>query len=184
MSGFEALLGGKGGDRLTGSRADDAIDGGPGNDTIAGAGGRDTLIGNLGADRLDGRWGADRLFGDPTQGDGTYTPIIRLRDDTLRGGPGGDQLYDSGGRNLLLGGPGNDLLRGGVDRDRLEGGRGNDRLDGFDAFQWREPAPWPADRVLCGSGLDQARADDNDSRRSCEQPWDGINEPPAPGFPE
>ncbi len=184
VSGFEALVGGDGGDRLAGSRADDSIDGGPGNDVIVGADGRDTLIGNLGADRLDGRSGSDRLFGDPPQGDGTYTPVIRLRDDTLIGGPGGDELYDTGGRNVLQGGPGDDLLRGGVDRDRLEGGRGNDRLDGFDTFPWRGEVSWPPDRILCGAGLDQARADGEDSRRSCEQSWDGINDPPYPGFPD
>jgi hypothetical protein len=95
----ETVWGGDGPDRLLGGPGPDNLFGGAGADTVRGAGGGDTLSGGLGADRLDGGEGHDLLSGDPQQGDGYYTPRVRLSRDVLRGGPGDDELLDSGGAN-------------------------------------------------------------------------------------
>jgi hypothetical protein len=186
FTSLEAVLGGAGADRLLGGPGPDVFRGGPGNDTLRGRGGDDTLSGELGADRLEGGAGADLLSGDPLQGDGYYTPIIKLRRDVLRGGSGDDLLSDTGGSNLLVGGSGDDLLRGGVGADRLlgasgvdqiEGGAGRDTLRGgagLDRFAGgagadrifaRDGLP---ERVACGRGRDTARVDAKDRVRACE----------------
>lgn len=50
-----------------------------------------------------------------------------LGEDEVYGGPGADELYDAGGRNIIKGGPGNDSIAG---HGRLFGGAGDDRIDG------------------------------------------------------
>ena len=130
FTGLETVLGGAGADRLLGGPGPDVFRGGPGNDILRGAGGDDTLSGELGADSLGGGAGADLLDGDPPQGDGYYTRIVKLRRDLLQGGSGNDQLSDTGGANVLAGGSGDDLLRGGVGADRMLGGSGADRIQG------------------------------------------------------
>src|SRR5215218_1246487 len=142
VGGFEVLVGGRGGDVLRGAAGDEVLDGGEG------------------ADVLRGRGGDDRLYGDPAQGDDYYTPIIRLLPDRLDGGAGDDVLSDTGGRNTYRGGPGADVLEGGVGRDLMLGGAGRDRVRARRGGR---------DRVHCGSGLDWARTDRRDSRRSCER---------------
>jgi Ca2+-binding RTX toxin-like protein len=162
VSGFGTLLSGRGTDVLNGSVADETIDGGPGADFIDGRGGDDALFGNTGPDALKGGPGDDRLFGDPEQGDGEYTPIIRLADDFLEGGSGDDQLDDTGGRNRFFGGPGRDTIDGGAGRDRVKGGPGNDKIDTRGGSR---------DRVDCGAGRrDRAKTDRRkDARRHCER---------------
>ena len=158
--GFETVVGGDNGDVLNGSGRADTLDGGPGDDRLRGFGGADSLFGGLGADVLRGLGGRDRLFGDPGQGDGIYTPIVKLRPDLLDGGAGDDELFDTGGRNALLGGPGDDLIEAGADHDDVMGGPGRDRSRARGGGR---------DTVDCGSGRDRARTDRRDSRRSCER---------------
>ena len=160
LAGFETLVGGDGDDVLTGAGSADVIDGGEGADVLRGGGGADRLFGGVGADALLGQAGDDELFGDPGQGDGYYTPIIRLRPDRLVGGRGDDKLYDSGGANTYLGGPGRDFLEGGSGRDTMDAGPGRDRVS---ARAGRR------DEVRCGSGLDRARLDRRDAARGCER---------------
>jgi len=157
---FEVVIGGKGDDVLSGAGIAETIDGGLGDDALRGRGGDDALFGGEGADRLSGQAGDDRLFGDPGQGDGYYTPIIRLRADRLDGGSGDDELYDTGGANTYLGGPGRDNLEGGAGRDRMDAGAGRDRV--FARGGGR-------DRIDCGGGRDRARTDRRDTRRRCER---------------
>ena len=156
VRGIERVEGGKGADRLLGGPGADTLLGGGEDDVISGRGGRDTLSGELGADRLDGGAGEDRLRGDPPQGDGYYTPRIRLRPDVLRGGPGDDTLTDSGGANRLEGGSGDDLLEGGSGADRLIGGSGADWLSGHRG----------ADRLSGGAGRDEMRGGSGGDRLS------------------
>jgi Ca2+-binding RTX toxin-like protein len=160
LSSFETLLGGSAADVLRGTGRADVIDGGAGPDVISGRSGDDDLFGNTGADRLSGGRGEDRLFGDPAQGDGIYTPVIKLRADRLSGGPGDDGLFDTGGRNVYIGGPGRDTLEGGAGRDTMRAGPGNDRIRARRGGR---------DRVDCGAGRDRARTDRRDTRRHCER---------------
>ena len=163
LAGFETLLGGSGADELRGAAAAEVIDGGAGPDTVRAGGGDDTVFGDRGSDRLAGGSGNDRLFGDPAQGDGVYTPIIRMGADRLSGGRGDDELYDAGGRNVMLGGAGDDLLEGGPRPDRLDAGAGRDRV-------WSRRGG--RDRVRCGAGLDRLAGDPLDEvRRGCERRW-------------
>jgi Ca2+-binding RTX toxin-like protein len=160
LAGFETLVGGDGDDVLTGASTADIVDGGEGADVLRGGGGADRLFGGLGADALLGQAGDDELFGDPGQGDGYYTPIIRLRPDRLVGGRGDDKLYDTGGANTYLGGPGRDFLEGGAGPDAMDAGSGRDRISARAGGR---------DRVRCGSGLDRARLDRRDAARGCER---------------
>ena len=84
-AGFETLVGGDGDDVLrgAGSRRDRST-AARAPTSCAAAAARDDLFGGMGADRLLGQAGDDELFGDPGQGDGYYTPIIRLRPDRPR----------------------------------------------------------------------------------------------------
>ena len=160
LAGFETLVGGDGDDVLTGAGPAEVIDGGEGADVVRGGGGADRLFGGVGADALLGQAGDDELFGDPGQGDGYYTPIIRLRPDRLVGGRGDDKLYDTGGANTYVGGPGRDFLEGGTGRDSMDAGPGRDRVSAQGGRR---------DAVRCGSGLDRARLDGRDAARGCER---------------
>jgi Ca2+-binding RTX toxin-like protein len=160
VGGFEVLVGGRGADVLRGAAGDETLDGGRGDDVLRGRGGDDALFGGIGADRLAGGPGDDRLYGDPGQGDGVYTPIIRLLPDRLDGGTGDDLLADTGGRNTYLGGAGADRLEGGAGPDLMDAGAGPDQVLARGGGR---------DRVRCGSGRDRARTDPRDSRRSCER---------------
>jgi Ca2+-binding RTX toxin-like protein len=160
VGGFEVLVGGSGDDVLRGASGDETLDGGRGSDVLRGRGGDDALFGGTGPDRLAGDAGDDRLYGDPGQGDGIYTPIVRLLPDRLDGGAGDDLLSDTGGRNTYLGGPGADRLEGGAAPDAMSGGPGPDRVLARGGGR---------DRVRCGGGRDFARTDRRDVRRSCER---------------
>jgi hypothetical protein len=65
FSGFEAIVGSRGGDSLIGKRGANEIFGLRGADDIAGLGGPDDLFGQGGADLLLGGGGNDDLFGGP-----------------------------------------------------------------------------------------------------------------------
>jgi Ca2+-binding RTX toxin-like protein len=162
LTGFDRLEGGRGGDWLRGSPGDDRIDGGAGNDVLHGGRGDDVVSGALGYDRLFGDAGDDDLRGDPEQGDGVYTPYVKLRTDRLSGGRGNDRLDDTGGANVMRGGPGADIIGGGAGRDLIDAGSGRDRIDAFGGGR---------DRVECGPGLDRAETDHRDARLHCERRW-------------
>ena len=53
-----------------------------------------------------------------------------LKQPSLHGTPGGDQLIGTSGADWLVGAAGDDHLLGGDGRDVLEGGQGSDRLEG------------------------------------------------------
>jgi Ca2+-binding RTX toxin-like protein len=89
---FTTIVGGERGDVIRGSAGADVLEGGPGDDRLYGRGGGDALLGGTGSDRLAGDAGNDLLIGDPPQGDGYYTPIIRLGHDRLDCGPGRDSV--------------------------------------------------------------------------------------------
>ena len=48
---------------------------------------------------------------------------------SVKGGPGDDAIYGSGGKDNMDGGDGNDLIGGGFGGDNLKGGPGNDTVD-------------------------------------------------------
>jgi Ca2+-binding RTX toxin-like protein len=111
FGGFGTLVGGDRSDVMLGSPGADVLEGGPGNDRLSGRGGSDALLGDTGNDRLSGGLGNDLLIGDPPQGDGYYTPVIKLGHDRLDGGRGRDRIR----------------ARDGV-RDRIDCGPGQDRV--------------------------------------------------------
>ena len=85
------------------------------------------------------------------------------RDDFICGLGGDDKLLGRGGDDVLQGGGGDDLLVGGPGDDVLGGGRGDDTLNGLDDATAK-------DRLRCGRGKDEARADVPDVvRKSCEK---------------
>ena len=88
-------------------------------------------------------------------------------DDSLRGGPDGqdlvgrdgdDKLRGDGGADCVRGGRGRDRLRGGAGRDRIRGGPGRDRIAAEDGAR---------DAVACGRGRDRVIADRKDRLRGC-----------------
>jgi VCBS repeat-containing protein len=84
-------------------------------------------------------------------------------DDFICGLGGDDKILGRGGDDVLQGGGGDDLLIGGPGNDVLGGGRGNDTLNGLDDATAR-------DRMRCGRGKDQVKADVPDIvRRTCEK---------------
>jgi Ca2+-binding RTX toxin-like protein len=112
FSGFGTLVGGDRSDVMLGSPGADVLDGGPGNDRLSGLGGSDALLGDIGNDRLSGGAGNDLLIGDPPQGDGYYTPLIKMGHDALDGGPGRDRIRARDGvRDRVDCGPGRDSVR-------------------------------------------------------------------------
>jgi Ca2+-binding RTX toxin-like protein len=162
LASFEAVDGGAGPDRLLAGAAGETLRGGAGDDLVRGGAGDDVLEGGLGADTVDGGRGNDQIRGDPPQGDGYYTPVIQLSPDRLRGGPGDDQLADTGGANRIEGGSGDDLLVGGSGRDVMSGGPGSDYLLGHGGADLlagglgrdRLHGGGGADRLLGGPGAD------------------------------
>lgn len=106
------------GPRFYGNQSYSYIWGGPGDDTIA------TSL-TEGANLL-GDDGDDTLRGGPggDQMDGGEG------DDLLRGRGGNDEMRDDHGQNVLRGGPGNDGVAGGVGADVVDGGPGVDEIWG------------------------------------------------------
>jgi Ca2+-binding RTX toxin-like protein len=54
--------------------------------------------------------------------------------DTISGGPDGDQIFADDGDDTVMGDEGDDQLSGGAGNDTLDGGAGVDDLDGGDGF--------------------------------------------------
>jgi Ca2+-binding RTX toxin-like protein len=80
-------------------------------------------------------------------------------DDVLTGTPGRDVICGRGGNDTLAGARGADVLIGGRGADLLRGGRGRDVLYARDRRR---------DRVNGGRGIDRARVDARDRKRSVE----------------
>jgi hypothetical protein len=146
-------------------RAHFQLEGGPGNDRLAASGrgaefvgpmpqwglslrpeaGDDLVIGGPQRDNVRGLEGEDLIYG-------------REGDDRLTGDEGADRVY---------GGAGDDEIHAGSDEPRpffdlLSGGAGRDALHSIDGNR---------DKVICGSGPDQAYADTTDDwdRATCEK---------------
>ena len=126
------------GRRTRGTPRADVIVGTSRADQIDGGGGNDRICAGRGNDRVNGGPGADRVDG----------------------GSGDDRVSGGSGTDLVIGGPGADIVSGGGGaRDRISGGSGDDRVRVRDNVR---------DSVNCGSGHDQAAADDVDQLRRCE----------------
>ena len=172
----ERLIGTAFGDSIRGGDGGDVIEGLDGDDCLFGEGGADEVTGDLGNDLVDGGADADRLFGESGR-------------DRVRGGPGRDHLRGSSGHDRVSGGSGrdrvdggsnNDRVFGGPGRDRLRGGPGRDFLSGGKGRDFIETgssvntvragsgddrifsANGRIDRIRCGAGRDQVRADARD----------------------
>ena len=121
--------------------------GSEGADTLTGAAEAELMFGLGGNDRLSGLDGGDCLYG----GSG---------DDALDGGARGDDLRGGPGNDVLEGGAGNDQLYGDPGVNRYRAGRGDDSVFASNGR---------AERVDCGAGHDDARADRSDRVRGCEE---------------
>jgi Ca2+-binding RTX toxin-like protein len=87
---------------------------------------------------------------------------------TIVGTPGNDMLTGTPGRDVICGRGGNDTLAGAGAADVLIGGRGADLLRGGrgrDVFYARDAR---RDRLNGGRGVDRARVDGKDRKRSIE----------------
>ncbi len=159
---------------LTGTNKADHLAGKDGPDEIRGLGGSDELEGVLGGDVIYGGPGDDELdnlgfknvHGHYFHGHGHYfrfeSGIKDLSKNVLYGGPGDDTISGGSAYDRLVGGKGSDVIYGGSGEDVLYGGDGDDELDsGRDDGQ--------RDKLYCGAGRDEYRADKNDYvDSSCE----------------
>jgi Ca2+-binding RTX toxin-like protein len=158
--GDDRIGGGSGGDTLNGEAGDDVFGAEPG-----GVDGRDSLSGGPGSDMAD--YGArsnplqidlDGVADDGEQGEGDN---VKGDVEQVTGGAGPDRIVGNGARNRLRGAMGDDQLEGAELRDVLDGGAGNDTILA------RDGGP---DVVRCGSDLDTAFVDEEDTVSSdCER---------------
>jgi glucose/arabinose dehydrogenase len=123
-----------------------------GNDVRAGTPRRDVIVGLAGNDKLSGLAGNDLICGGP----GNDTLKGRAGNDQLDGQKGNDRLSGNAGKDTLKGGPGNDSYAAGSRRDAL--------------VSWERPPV--QERVDCGGGLDQVKADKLDRLIGCERRLD------------
>lgn len=131
---FLDVIGGLGGnDTINGLGGSDTLDGGSGNDTLNGGNSEDVLIGGLGNDILDGGNALDTA--DYTGAGGGVTVSLATRtssgaagNDTLvsieyiRGSQFNDRLDGDGANNNIWGTGGADLINGGGGNDNLYAG--------------------------------------------------------------
>lgn len=147
----DTITGGAGDDTLYGGAGDDTLAGGDGDDALYGEAGDDTFDEGAapnGADTIDGGAGTDVVsYAARTQAvtialDGTAASgapgehdhllatvdnaVGGAGDDTLRGGPGANQLDGGDGDDSVYGGGGNDRLLGGTGTNALYGEAGDD----------------------------------------------------------
>ena len=138
-TGFNNVIGGRGGDTLIGDGnanilrgmgGNDTLTGGDDADTLEGGAGRDTLRGGLGDDTLDGGPGADTLNGGGIQGTpgndtATYASAMEGVTVDLSGGNrgAGDAAGDSfDGIERYVGSNHADIFIAGDDPDNITGG--------------------------------------------------------------
>jgi glucose/arabinose dehydrogenase len=129
-----------------------------GNDVRRGTSRRDVIVGLAGDDILSGLAGNDLICG----GKGNDTLRGRARHDQLIGQKGNDKLYGQKGNDKLTGKVGRDTLTGGPGKDSHAAGPGRDTVRSLERPPVRE-------RVDCGSGFDQIRADKLDRLIDCEK---------------
>ena len=182
-SAADVIVGTLAGDAIFGGIGNDVINGAQGADCLYGENGDDQLTGGAGADSLTGQAGNDRLFGD-SENDSLRGGI---GNDNIRGESGNDSVRGDDGNDFVAGGSNNDVVYGGNGRDSVRGEDGNDRLyggngnDTIDAGKGTNRVSGGAgndkilavngrrDRINCGSGRDNVRADSTDSVASnCE----------------
>ncbi|MFN8194448.1 MAG: hypothetical protein U0R80_09210 [Nocardioidaceae bacterium] len=144
-------------------RRDHGVLGSPYGDTMIGRARHDLLVGGDGPDVLLGRGGPDDLYDGDHQnnrdvddgapdllvgGPGPDIMVGSLGANTLRGGSGGDGIYDLG-TGTASGGDGNDFVAGWVTGNggrRMIGGVGHDRLRFWWLPRWaRAPHPLAVD---------------------------------------
>jgi Ca2+-binding RTX toxin-like protein len=161
ITGFETVIGGKGGETIVGSFAANLIDGFTGSDTISGGNGGDTLLGGANNDRLDGGLGDDSVNG----GAGDDTVVADSGADTLAGGDGVDLLDCSAATRAVVVDLGvsaaQDTRAFGVDTlssfENVSTGEGDDRLTGDGAANLFVTGGGD-DRISAGEGADTVRA--------------------------
>jgi len=168
-AGSATVNGGDGDDRIGGGSGGDTLNGAAGDDVFGaergGADGGDSLSGGPGSDMAD--YGArsnplqidlDGVADDGEQGEGDN---VKGDVEQVTGGAGADRIVGNGARNRLRGAMGDDQLEGAELRDVLDGGAGNDTILA------RDDGP---DVVRCGSDLDTAFVDEEDTVASdCER---------------
>jgi Ca2+-binding RTX toxin-like protein len=136
---------------LCGTDNSDDLDGKDGDDEIHGLGGRDYI---------DGGNGTDVIYAGP--GDDAWLSGER-GDDVIYGGDGNEEeVLGWVGDDVIYGGDGNDYVAADQGADVAYGGDGNDFLDGTLDHGQR-------DKLYCGEGRDEYRADKNDYVDSCEK---------------
>nr|WP_280191076.1 calcium-binding protein [Delftia sp. PS-11]KAJ8743799.1 hypothetical protein H9T68_15370 [Delftia sp. PS-11] len=147
--GNDMLNGGAGDDVLLGGAGDDTLYGEEGNDTLDGGAGKDFLVGDAGNDTyLFGKGdGYDTISSDYDQQvqfeDGTVWDTQALLQMTLKGSPGNDRIFGTGGDDVLRGAQGNDYLNGGAGSDTYLFARG----DGADTISDYDTTPGNTDTL-------------------------------------
>ena len=88
---------------------------------------------------------------------------------TMSGGPGNDTLGGSLTQpDTLNGDAGNDTIDGNGGNDNITGGAGRDTINGGDNDDTINARDREADTIDCGTGVDTANLDWNDSTTGCE----------------
>lgn len=161
----EWVYGGAAADLLIGNDRETTVSQGGFAEILDGARGADVIMGNGGDDYLYGG-GIQPLSGDDSVSGGAG-------DDVILSGDGEDEVDAGAGRDLITLGSGSDRASGGGGRDEIGGGGGGDRLRGGDGadklFAGSRFTDTDRDRVNCGRGSDQARAEPRDVVRACER---------------
>jgi Ca2+-binding RTX toxin-like protein len=113
--------------------------------------------GNSGSDLITGTRGEDLLFGD----EGADGIIAGAGADRLVPGLGNDRAFAGGGADRIdLSSPGRKVKVPDAGNDFADARAGNDFVESRDAR---------GDRILCGLGIDRARADHRDKLGGCER---------------
>lgn len=175
-AGDDSVRARAGGDDVFGGPGQDLLLGGDDRDFIKGGGGRDRLLGNRGNDQLIGGAQDDVVIGaDGHDILGTLSFSRGFKgDDTLRGGPGADLIYDDAGNDVLRGGPGKPGSKSIFYIETLVPGRGADRVyGGADADAVYLTRDGRRDVIRCGPGPDVVTygksVDPRDVFFSCEK---------------
>jgi Ca2+-binding RTX toxin-like protein len=158
----ESVIGSVFADSLTGSAVGNELLGGAGDDTLEGFGGSDYLDGGAGNDTASylSSTAAVSVYlttGAGSGGDAVGDVLVGI--ENLYGSGGGDVLGGDAGANLLFGAAGTDTLQGGAGDDVLIGGEGGDIPvggAGTDVFLFRPERAGSGDLVL---DFDQAGDD-------------------------
>lgn len=142
------------------------VDFGAGNDTNGGGfkGIPTTMLGGEGDDRLSGQDGPTSVV-DGGPGADTLIGGGAMSGETLRGGPGNDNINGLAGNDAIFGDDGNDALTGGAESDTITGGPGVDDVlgdDTYNAFSGNDTlllVDGERDTGTCGFGADTAEVD-------------------------